>query len=135
VVVIHPHIEVLTKDARAVLKNNIPLKTAVKQWANTAAFTTALFRGDYKLLGSAVVDYVAEPARSSLIPHFYKVKEAALQNGALACSISGACPSIFALCTENEKTIGRMMKKEFINSGIKSDVYISEVNIKGAIKL
>lgn len=131
VVVIHPHVEVLTKDARAVLKGNIPLKTAVSQWANTAALVAALYKNDFDLLGKAVTDYVAEPARAALIPSFYNVKEAALQSGALACSISGSGPSVFALCNGNENKIAAAMKKVFQKAGIKSEAYISAVNKRG----
>ena len=49
------------------------------------------------LLGRCVTDHVAEPFRSKLIPLFDEVKLAALHSGALACSISGSGPSIFAL--------------------------------------
>ena len=39
-------------------------------------------------------DYVAEPKRKKLIPHFTEVKEAAIKAGALGVGISGSGPSI-----------------------------------------
>ena len=133
-VVVHPHVEVLTKDARAVLRKNIPMKDAVRQWGNTAALTAGLYENNLDLVGRAVEDYVAEPFRSSLIPHFKKVKNAALDHGAIACSISGSGPSIFAMCDEKSgaRKIAEAMKKIFSNHKIKSESYISLVNNKGA---
>ena len=134
-VVVHPHVEVLTKDSRAVLKKSILLKTAVMQWANTAAFVSALYENDLVALGRSVTDYVAEPARAALIPAFHPVKEAALAAGALACSISGSGPSVFALCNRNEKDIAKAMRSAFLKAGIRSDVFLSKVNKAGAKRI
>jgi homoserine kinase len=133
-VVVHPHVEVLTKDARAVLKKNIPMKVAVQQWGNTAALSAGLFLNDFKLVGRSVEDYVAEPYRAALIPHFHEVKKAAMDHGAIACSISGSGPSIFAMCEgkTTTKKIAESMKKIFSKNRIKSDSYISRVNKNGA---
>jgi len=132
-VVVHPHVEVLTRDARAVLKKNIPMEMAVRQWGNTAALTAGLFQNDLSLVGRAVEDYVAEPVRAALIPHFQKVKNAALENGAMACSISGSGPSIFAMCDGKSRAgkIAAAMKKIFSKNRIHSESYISSVNRKG----
>jgi homoserine kinase len=136
-VVIHPDVEVLTKDARAVLKKNIPLKDAVRHWGNTAALTAGLFKNDFDMIGRAIEDFVAEPYRAPLIPYFKKVKKAALDSSAIGCSISGSGPSIFALCDGESKTkkVANAMKKIFSENGIKSQCYISAVNKKGAIML
>jgi homoserine kinase len=135
VVVIHPHVELKTKDSRAALPKNIPLKTATQQWGNTAAFVASLFKSDFALMKNAVIDLVAEPHRSKLIPQFNEVKQAAMANGALACSISGSGPSIFALCNKNENEIAKAMQAEFKKVKIKSDVFVSPVNTKGATVL
>jgi len=132
IVVVHPHVELLTRDSRAALNKNVPLKTATMQWANTAALVAALYENDLPALGRSVTDYVAEPVRAKLIPSFHSVKEAALLAGALACSISGSGPSVFALCNNDEKAVASAMRKAFLKSGIRSDVYISKVNTAGA---
>lgn len=133
VVVVHPHVEVLTRDARAVLPQEISLKTGIIQWANTAALVSGLYSSDYKLISRAVEDHVAEPARAALIPHFYSVQEAALLKGALACSISGSGPSIFALTQGKKKAeeVASEMKNVFRKHKTKCDVFISAVNKKG----
>jgi homoserine kinase len=100
--VAHPHTEVRTEDARRILKKEIRLSDAIRQWGNLAALVAALYNGDLSLLGRSLQDVVAEPLRSLLIPGFASVKEAALSNGALGCSISGSGPSLFALCASQE---------------------------------
>ncbi len=133
VVVVHPHVEVLTKDARAVMRKEIPMSDAIQQWGNTAALVAGFYTNDLALIGRAVQDVVAEPFRSKLIPGFDAVKDAALKNGALGCSISGSGPSIFAFCESKKisKTVGAAMQKQFSLIKIKSDAYISKVNSKG----
>lgn len=133
VVVVHPHVEVLTRDARAVLPKEIKLQTGIRQWANTAALVAGLYASDYSLISRAVEDYVAEPARAALIPHFHTVQEAALLKGALACSISGSGPSIFALASGAKMAalVGGEMKKVFLKHKTKCDVFVSPVNKKG----
>ena len=134
ITVVHPHVELLTKDARAVLKKKISLKDGIQQWANTASFVAALYEKNYPLIGRSVQDLVAEPYRADLIPKFYKVKEAALANGAIACSISGSGPSIFAL-SEGKKSCERIaaaMSKAFATAKIASDIYSSSINKSGA---
>lgn len=133
VVVVHPHVEVLTRDSRAVLPQEIKMKTGITQWANTAAFVAGLFQSDYQLISRAVEDHVAEPARAALIPHFYAVQEAALLKGALACSISGSGPSIFALTQGAAKAnlVAAEMKKVFRKHKTACDVFVSPVNKKG----
>ncbi len=134
VVVVHPHVEVLTKDARAVLKKEIPLAVAAQQWANTAGLVAGLYTNDYELIGRSTVDLVAEPNRARLIPQFYNVKKAALDNGALACSISGSGASLFAFSKglKNAKTSGMAMEAVFHKATIKTELYISLINTAGA---
>jgi homoserine kinase len=133
-VLVHPHIEVKTKDARSVLKSTISLKDGITQWANTAGLVAGMMKDDYELIGRSIVDVVAEPLRSDLIPGFDKVKNTAMQNGALGCGISGSGPTIFCLCkgTENAQRAGGAIQKEFNGMNLQSEIYISEVNREGA---
>jgi homoserine kinase len=135
--VAHPHAEVRTEDARKILKKEIRLADATRQWGNLAALVAALYNGDLQLLGRSLQDVVAEPARSLLIPGFGAVKSAALDAGALGCSISGSGPSVFALCASAEISarVGDAMVAAFLAAGLASDLYISAVNTKGPMVL
>lgn len=133
IVVVHPNVEVLTKDSRAVLPKKIDMPTAISQWANTAAFTSGLYTSDFDLIARSVVDFVAEPHRAALIPYFFEVKEAAFDAGALACSISGSGPSIFALAEgkSDAAAIAKSMQSVFRKAKIKNSAFVSKVNTKG----
>lgn len=133
-VLVHPHIEVRTKDARQVLKPFLSLKDGITQWANTAALVAGMMKEDYELIGRSLVDVVAEPQRSVLIPGFDKIKREALNNGALGCGISGSGPTIFCLCRglKNAEKAGETIAQEFNAMNLQNEVYISEVNREGA---
>jgi len=133
-VLVHPHIEVKTKDARSVLKSTISLKDGITQWANTAGLVAGMMKDDYELIGRSLVDVVAEPLRSDLIPGFAQIKRTAMENGALGCGISGSGPTIFCLCkgNANAQKAGNAIQQEFNNMSLESEIYISEVNRKGA---
>jgi len=133
VVVVHPHLTLMTKKSRSVVKKNIPLSVSVQQSGNVAAFVTALHSNDFDLLRRSAVDLIAEPYRSKLIPGYGEVREAAFRGGAVACGISGSGPSMYALCTSQTQAgkAGEGMAGAFRKYGILSDLYISAVNKKG----
>ena len=132
-VVLHPHIEVKTSDSRAVLSPTVSLKNAITQWGNLGGLIAGLYTKDYELIGRSLNDVIVEPARKHLITNFEKVKNAALQNGALGSGISGAGPSIFALCKGETiaNTVAKSMSDAYADSGIAFDIHISKVNDEG----
>ena len=101
VALVTPRVRIQTKEARALLPNETGRAEWIQQMANTTALAHAFAVGDGALLRRSLDDRYAEPRRASLIPHFYDVKNAALENGALGCSISGSGPTLFAIA-ENE---------------------------------
>lgn len=98
-----PGCEVKTADARAVLPKHVPLADSVHQAAHLALLVHALHVGDLAMLGEAIVDVIVEPARARLIPGFGSAKASCYEAGAIACSISGAGPSTFALAATEER--------------------------------
>lgn len=131
--VINPDVIVLTKEAREILPKEIPLKHSLRQSANVGGLMVGLLRGDYDLIGRSLIDYIAEPYRSKLIPGFYEMKSAAMENGALGSSISGSGPSVFALCKGKDTAfkVGNAMKEVINNLNIDAEVYVSKVNAQG----
>ncbi|MBX2968173.1 MAG: homoserine kinase [Cyclobacteriaceae bacterium] len=133
-VVIHPHIEIKTSDARQALRKTLSLGDAVKQWGNTAGLVAGLMKEDYELIGRSLEDVVAEPVRAIFIPGYYNVKQVALQAGALGCGISGSGPSVFAYCRgeANAHAVASAMQAAFQEIHLKADSYISSINSDGA---
>ncbi len=135
--VVYPHVEVLTKDARDVLSDQVSLKNCIIQNGNLGGLIVGLYESDYELISRSLQDVIIEPQRAELIPHFAAVKSAALEHGALGCSISGAGPSIFALCkgTSIAEKVGQAMRAVFDHHQTKNQLFISPINKNGAIKI
>ncbi|PHR72923.1 MAG: homoserine kinase [Lutibacter sp.] len=131
--VIHPKIEIKTSEARAILPKQVNLSDAIKQWANVGSLVSGLYTSDYDLIADSLNDYIIEPFRSQLIPHFDKVKNAMMNAGALGCGISGSGPSIFSLSkglgTANK--VAKEINKIYSKTGIEFDIHVSKINTEG----
>ena len=131
--VVHPEIEILTKTAREILPTEIPMVNATQQIGNLGGLILGLVQEDYAMIGRSIHDVIAEPRRQKLIPEFYNAKRAAMSNGALGFSISGAGPSVFALC-EGEETaqrVGKSISAVFERIDLESQCYVSRINEEG----
>lgn len=133
VTVVHPQIEVKTENARKILKHQVELKDAIKQWGNVAGLVAGLLQKDYDLLGRSLEDVIIEPIRSILIPGFDEVKARCKEAGALGGGISGSGPSIFML-SKDEATAHRVetvMAEVFTRLGIDYHTYVTAINNSG----
>ena len=131
--IIHPQIEVKTSESRAILPTEISLTNAVKQWANVGSLVSALHTSNYDLIADSLTDFIVEPHRSKLIPHFDEVKNAMLNSGALGAGISGSGPSIFALSKgkETANKVAKAIGKVYNKTGIEYEIYVSKINAEG----
>ncbi|MGN6436673.1 MAG: homoserine kinase [Agriterribacter sp.] len=133
VTLVHPQIEVRTEDARQILKKQILLKDAIRQWGNIAGLVAGLMKSDYELIGRSLEDVLIEPVRSILIPAFGEVKSKSLEAGALGGGISGSGPSIFMLSRDKHtaEKVEEVMKEVYTKTGIDYNTYITTVNTTG----
>jgi homoserine kinase len=133
VTIVHPQIEVRTADARSILKQNVKLKDAIKQWGNIAGLVAGLMKSDYDLIGRSLEDVIIEPVRSILIPGFDDLKKACKAVGALGGGISGSGPSIFFLSKEKETALSveNEMKKLYEGLGLAHHTYVTTINQTG----
>lgn len=129
VAVVHPHFEVKTIEARSVLKQEMPLKTAIRQWANVGAMVAGMLQGDTALVGRSLQDYAAEPYRKQFIPQYDTLKAQIMERGALGANISGSGPSVFALCNniETARRVNAVMEEHFERLSIEADTYCSPI--------
>jgi homoserine kinase len=134
-VVVHPALEIETARARALLGTTVPLDDAIRQWANLGALVDALHRADFALLSRALEDTIAEPRRASLIPGLAAIKHAAVDAGALGCSLSGSGPSLFALCRDAvsaQAVAAAMTDAVRLHIGGEPQTYVSPIAPRGA---
>ena len=132
-VLVRPHMQLLTVEGRRVLPQQISLEVALHQAAQVAAIVAAAWAGDLQLLGRAIDDRIAEPARSPLLPGFEAAKVAASGAGALGCSISGSGPTVFALADGRPAAaaIAEAMVAAYAAVGLESDSRIATPDRQG----
>src|SRR5450432_1713786 len=133
VTVVHPQIEVRTSDAREILRKEVLLKDAIRQWGNIAGLVAGFMKNDYELIGRSLEDVIIEPVRSMLIPGFDEVKQQSKDAGALGGGISGSGPSIFMLSRDlaTALEVERRMCAVYDKIGLAYHTYITTINRKG----
>lgn len=134
-VVVHPDLEIETSRARALLGDSVRLADAIQQSANLGALVDALHRSDFELLARSLEDRIAEPRRAALVPGLAVVKQAAVDAGALGCSLSGSGPSLFALCRGEDvaRRVAAAMAAVVLRFiGTAPQTYVSPIALQGA---
>lgn len=133
ITVVHPQIEVRTADARQILRQQVLLKDAIRQWGNIAGLVAGFMKNDYDLISRSLEDVIIEPIRSILIPGFVELKKQSIAAGALGGGISGSGPSVFMLSKEKKTayTVESVMKDIYISIGIEYHTYVTSINKKG----
>ena len=132
-VLVHPDRVIATRDARACLPEALPLADAVRQTAHLGAFIAGCYRNDLALIGRSLRDLIVEPHRASLVPGFADVQAAAMDAGALGCSLSGAGPTLFAWCPDADANAVRAaMKAAFAAHDVPTEAWVSRLPEQGA---
>jgi len=137
VTVVHPQIEVRTSDARQILRKEVLLKDAIRQWGNIAGLVAGFIKHDYDLIGRSLEDVIIEPVRSMLIPGFDDVKRMCKEAGALGGGISGSGPSIFMLSKDRQtaEVLEKVMQSIYEKIGLPHHTYVTTINQEGVKKI
>lgn len=131
---VRPHLRLTTRQARSVLEPPFALPDIVAQTAALALFLTGCQRQDHALIAEGLQDVLVEPRRAPLIPGFARVKQAAMQAGALGAGISGAGPSLFAWCRgpDAARQVAGAMARGFAAAGLDCSRWTAPVAGGGA---
>lgn len=130
-----PKVAVPTAEARAVLPQQISLKAMIAQTAGVAKLVDALHRGDVEAIGQAMeLDGIVEPARAHLMPLLYEARALAKANGAFGLVISGAGPTLCAVCGDEETScqVTQLLQQLYDDAGIGAISYQTKVDTVGA---
>ena len=129
ITIVHPQIEIKTSYARSILPKELPLKTAITQWANVAGLVSGFLQHDYALISRSLIDVVAEPVRSQLIPGFDEVRAKSMLAGALGGGISGSGPSLFMLSRTADiaHEVEKEMRSVYVKLDIEFKTYVSAI--------
>ncbi|MBN8924940.1 MAG: homoserine kinase [Rhodanobacter sp. 68-29] len=127
---VHPHFVLETRKARAALAGHYALGEFVAQSANLSLLLAGCFRGDAALVREGLKDVLVEPRRAPLVPHFARVKQAALDHGALGASISGGGPSVFGWFESQARATAAAaaMRAAFAEGALDSDVFVAPID-------
>ncbi|MGB7342216.1 MAG: homoserine kinase [Phototrophicaceae bacterium] len=135
IALVTPDVEVPTSEARAVLPAEVPIKSMIRHTGAVAALIDALYRDDVPAMADAMeFDLVIEPARKHLMPYLEDVRTAAKQAGALALVISGAGPTLIAICDNPviAEQVTYAMKTVYDNAQISCEIRATTVLNQGA---
>lgn len=135
--IVHPQIEVKTSDAREILKKQVLLHDAIRQWGNVAGLVAGLLKNDYALISRSLEDHIIEPVRSILIPKFDSLKSESKAAGALGGGISGSGPSVFMLSETEQiaRRVEKIMRQIYETININFDTYVSKINRQGVVTI
>jgi len=132
ITVVFPDFQISTKEARAVLPEQVAHKDAVHNISRAILVTEAFRNGDLDLLGKAMTDTLHQPYRLSLFPGAREAIDAAKGAGAAAVALSGAGPSLIAFSSKRDPTIGEAMKRAFEGAGLQARVFLLRMSNHGA---
>jgi homoserine kinase len=138
VALVTPEIAVPTATARAVLPPTVSLRAMVTQTGLVATLIHALYTGDLALLGSVIQqDSIVTPARAGLIPGLAQAQAAAHEAGALASMISGAGPTICALCETGDgaQAVTKAFNQVYKSIHLPCTTRIARPSLTGAVLL
>ncbi len=133
IVIAHPQVEVKTKQAKRMLGRTMSISNAVVQFGNIAGLVSGMTRKDFGLIGRSMVDVLAEPVRSKLIPEYDAAKSASLEAGAIGTNIAGSGPAIFSFCKgmDSAAEVKEAFKNVYSKTELDVRYYISEINSVG----
>eukprot|EP00755_Sulcionema_specki_P027323 Sspe_Gene.16702::Locus_5900_Transcript_1_1_Confidence_1.000_Length_1209::g.16702::m.16702/K00872/thrB1; homoserine kinase len=132
-----------TEQQRALLKPEISRKDAVHNLQRLAFLVSCFETGKLDHLQFAMEDKLHQPQRAMVMPHTYQLINAAIQAGAAGAYLSGAGPSVMALCVGRgvqvqqstdciEERVGRAMLQAANSVGVPGRVFITYPTQVGA---
>lgn len=131
-----PDVAVPTAEARAVLPKEVPMKAMIAQTAALAELVDALHRGDVRAMAAAMEkDGIIEPARKHLMPRLDEVRAASKAAGAYGLAISGAGPTLCAVCEDADSAsrIAEAMHQVYTRAGFGAQSFAAQVALDGAL--
>ncbi len=133
VVVAIPSIRLSTSEARRAMPKTIPIEDAVINLGAINLLLQGLRTGNGDLITDGMHDRLHEPYRWRLIKGGLSVRQAAIEAGAWGCVISGAGPSLLALCPDSSgPRVSRAMVRAWESAGVASRAPVLNLHREGS---
>jgi len=127
-----PRIETSTRTARSLLPPSVAFQDAVLNLRNSARIAAAFLQEKYEEARGAFADRLHQPYRAALVPGLEDSIESAEKAGAIGAFLSGAGPTVMAICLKSENAIGQAMTKALHKAGLESvDVKVLQADNSG----
>lgn len=127
-VVALPDIVISTSDARNALPETVDLGERARTVADASRVVAGVLQDDLELMASGMCDEVVEGTRAELIEGYDEAKARALDAGAEAVTISGAGPSLLAVCERGSKPdIAEAFVEGFWEAEVEAKAYQARV--------
>ncbi|MWG35961.1 homoserine kinase [Halomarina oriensis] len=119
-----PDIVVSTRDARKVVPESASMADLVETVGNASTLAVGMCRDDPTLVGRGMDDPLVTPARADLITGSGTVREAALDAGATGVTVSGAGPTMLAVCRPGtRRSVAAAMVDAFDEVGVDATAF------------
>ncbi|MEO0853922.1 MAG: homoserine kinase [Cyanobacteria bacterium J06648_11] len=131
-VVVVPDFKLSTETARQVMPESISIADAVFTQAHLGLLLRSLETGNPDWLSEALHDRLHQPYRLQLIPGFNAVQAAATAAGAYGTVISGAGPTVLALCPASvRETVGAAMVNAWQQLDVRAEAKLLDLDRQG----
>ena len=131
--VLVPDHQVVTREARALLPEQVPRRDAIFNHSRVGLLVAALLEDRPEDLRRAMQDRIHQPYRSAIIPEMNELIRAALEAGAYGSCLSGAGPSILALAhRERAKGVAAAMQDEAVRQKVAARSFVLDLPASGA---
>jgi homoserine kinase len=132
-VVAIPNFELSTSEARSVLPTEYSRADAIFNTAHLGLMLRGLATGNPAWLSAGLVDRIHQPYRQKLIPGYTDVERAVIAAGGYGMVISGAGPTLLALCSsERSEAVAMAMTQAWATHDIQVDARSLEIEMSGA---
>lgn len=129
-----PMLRLATSEARRAMPRHVPVTDAVTNFGALTVLLQGLRTGDGDLISDGLTDTLHQPYRWPLIPLGPEVRQAAIDAGAWGAVISGAGPSILALCSSDvELAVGEAMVGTWNTKDVEARFHAMGVQKLGAV--
>lgn len=131
-----PEFTLSTSCSRRVLPATVSLSDALYNVSRCGLFVAAMANNQLDLLAVAMEDKLHQNYRAALVPGLNMVCQAARQAGAFGAALSGAGPSVIALCGRNKvdpNKIGQAMVAAFALAGVPAKAIITQPSQNGTV--
>ncbi|MCE2401798.1 homoserine kinase [Candidatus Poribacteria bacterium] len=132
VVLAIPEFTLSTQKARNILPKTVDFADAIYNISRSSLLVACIATGKLEMLSVAMKDKLHQPYRSTLIPGFDDVVDAATDAGAVSIALSGAGPTIAAYCLNNMDAVGNRMRDVFKRHNIPCKIQVIGADLEGA---